>query len=346
MIKPDAHLSSDFLFPKLHGRWSTAVAGDQLENLIRANNLQAVVRLLTERGLSTGERVEVQKDLTRSLIAELAGIQRFLSPALAHLYSRLIDGYFLDNLKTLLHYRYFPPQSGQNDIRTLLVDNLELPPLPAELMLEAKSVHQFFKLIPAHELRDRLLIILVELDDTHDLFTAESRIDALYFEWLLTAARELPVTIRHLALAFVRLEIDITNMVTLLRNLTVYKMPEERIFGLMIPGGALLAEDALTPLCSVSERRMFSDQLPREYRKMLAGHEADEIYRSENILWTHLYVMAEQAFKDYNHPARAVVAYPYLRRFEHTNLARLFEAAYLRLEPAIVRSMMIGVNHV
>jgi vacuolar-type H+-ATPase subunit C/Vma6 len=339
-----ANLSTDFVFPKLHGRWAAAVKGEKLAALIRGGTVQAVARTLAETGVIVTDRLEVQKRLNEKLIREYTEMARLLPPALAAFYVCLADRALVDNLKTILHYRYFPKPTP--NIHSLLISAPQLPQLPTEKLLEARSVHQFHLLLPRHPFTEHILPVLVELDDSRDLFVAEAQMDALYFRLLLETAGQTPLPVRRLAEGLVQAEIDIINIVLLLRNLSLYKLTAAEVMRLLIggssfPGAASAADAAAAP----SAERL-AQLLPRQYRAAVAGVDGRPLYQAENALWCILYTDAETAFRDFNHPERSAVAYPYLKRFEHLNLARLFEGLVLGLNPALLESMMIGRRHV
>ena len=338
------NLGADFAFPKLHAKWARAVAGEALEQALRAGSVQALSRTYEQYGVAVRARKDVQKRLTLHLLQDLAEIAHLLKPAMGDFYLRLIDRFFLENLKTVLHYRYVPDES--TDISYLLVDIPQLPPLNAQMLLEARSVHQFYSRLPANKFKADLLEILVELDDSKDMFVAETQIDALYYDHLTAALEALPPTARGVARELVRSEIDTVNIITILRNVTVYKLDRDRVAALMIPGATMDDEKLKTTLADQESQSDVVGLLPEPYRKILGAYVERPLYMSENALWGYVFALAQAHFYDYNRPIRAVPAYPFLRRFEHQNLARLFEGKYLHLNPAVIRTMMIGLDHV
>jgi vacuolar-type H+-ATPase subunit C/Vma6 len=293
--------------------------------------------------VDTRERATVQRGLTQNLIAELAGVRSLLKPGLAAYYDLFIDTFFVENLKTLLHYHWFPERDV--DIRLLLVESPHLPTLNLDGLLSAPTVHRLYQLLPDHRVKPNLLPILVELDDTRDFFTAEARIDCLMYSSVLDCADRAPITVRKQARDLLSLEIDIRNLIMLLRNAALYHIPAEGLRELFVEGGGLLSSSILKELDGVETSQAVVARLPSPFGPRLAPLRDRELYLSENALWDLLYDRARALFRDFNRPETAVVAFPYLKRFEAINLARVFEGFHFGLPAPVIRSMMIGLRH-
>ncbi|OPZ26290.1 MAG: V-type ATP synthase subunit C [Lentisphaerae bacterium ADurb.BinA184] len=340
MAIQSANTGTDFLFPKLHGRWAEAWTGERLGSLL-SGGMQALGRALAPWGVSVQHRARVQKELTEHLIAELGAVRGLLDAAASIFYGAFIHRYFLANLKTLLRRRY--QESGETDVEYLLVQSPQLPALPVEVMVSARTVHQFYRLIPPLPQHDRLLPILVELDDSHDFLVAEARIDALYYEWFLEAAAGVRRPARATALDLVQTEIDVLNLIMALRNVVIYRLPEASMERLFIAGGRLLPAPAAAGLADARTVNGLLAGVPGEYAQALSAVGPRDLYRMDNALWQLAFRRAERAFRDFGRPAASVASFPYLKQAEHLNLNRLFEGLYLKLDPAVTRTMLVGV---
>lgn len=341
MPAPALNTSNDFLFPKLHGRWATALVGHRLEDMIRGGSLQILGRYLSTLGIGIQDRAAVQKNLTLFLISELGWISGLVDDQMAPFYSRQLERYHLENLKTLLRHRY---QGGDlKELAYLLVESEYLPALPWERMVQARTVHEFYGLMPRNAYRDDFLPILVEVEATKDIFAADAGIDRLHYARFLGSANQLRRSRRELAVTLIGTEIDATNMITAMRNMSVYRFGPEELRPLLLPGGRLVDIDAAVDLGTCPRMDAFWSALPKEYAVATRPFRNAEPYRVENALWTAVYELAREAFKDYGRPALSAVAYPFLKRFEVLNLGRLFEGLYLKLDAALIRSMMIGL---
>ncbi|NOY80823.1 MAG: V-type ATPase subunit [Kiritimatiellaeota bacterium] len=336
-----ADLSHEFLFAKLHGMWAKALAGAPLQALIEGRADSALFRLLAERGIEPRDRPRVQKGLLTHLIGVLGGVMRLTGADAAAFYRRLIERFHIENLKTILHYRYFPERDV--DIQVLLIESPFLPHLEAEALLDASSIHRFFQMLPELDQRSQLLPILVELDDSHDLFVAEAHLDQLYFRGLLGALPELSPQVREAAEELVKTEADVNNVIILLRNAALYNLPGDRIVELLLPGGALLTASAARQLAEAGNPESIRQHLPMLYKRQLEGLDPDGLHLWENGLWRLLYRQAYRRFRDFDQPGASVAAFPYLKRFETLNIGRIYEGFHFELETEDILAMMIGL---
>lgn len=342
MIGKAANIGEDFIFAKLHGRWSGAMVGDRLDELIRGGSLQTLGRVLSALGINAQDRAVVQKNLSVFFIRELATLSALMNPAAAAFYDRIVDRFSFDNLKTVLRERY--QGGGQDSLDYLLVESAHLTSYPWDLMAEARTLHEFCRLIPAVDYRDDLLTVLADVDATKDLFAANARLDALYYRRLLATVGGLPARQRSLAGELLGTEIDSVNIVTAMRNVSIYKFPAAELAGMMLPGGARLSVGEAVGAGGAADLRGLWSRLPACYSRLALKSLDGEPYRIENALWRALYARALRAFKDYSRPGLSQIAYPFLKRFEYLDLGRLFEGLYLRLAPEIIRSMMVGLR--
>ena len=336
-------LSHDFVFAKLHGAWAKAVAGARLAALVDAQGESALARILADMGIDSGDRASVQKALTGNLINVLAAVRHLLDRASGEFYGCLIDRFYVENLKTILHYRYFPER--EVDLDFLLISSEHLPSLDVEAMVGAPSVHRFYEGLPRHDMRTDLLPILVELDDTRDVFVAEGRIDKVYYAGLLAHAARLPRRVRLPATELLQMEVDIANLVMLLRSVSLYRLTADVLESLVIPGGLHLPDKALGRLAEADSREDIVPGLPAPYASLLKPLAAEELYTWENTLWNALFDRAHAMFRDYSRPAASVAAFPVLKRFEALNIGRAFEGFRFGLGTGAIRSMLIGIGH-
>lgn len=344
MKHPVAGLSYDFIFPKLHGMWSRAVVGDTLHHLVQAARPDALERALAGLGVDVKNRSEFQKRLTEMHIDELARVARLLDRKTADFYDALIDRYYFENLKTILHYHHFPSQDVS--IEYLLIQSDFFPALDLEQVTSARNVNQLVRALPDHPVMEHMLPLLVELDDTKDLFVAESRLDRYCYGYMCAAARRLPRATRELGRGFVAMETDIENLIMALRNAAVYQLDSEILKELWIEGGERIPSEALQALADSADEGIDPSVLPKPYVRIVEQVTDQELYVVENDLWNLLYASAYEVFSDFDRPSGAVVAFPYLKRFELLNIGRVYEGIHFGLAPDAMQSMMIGVRRV
>ncbi|MFO7821502.1 MAG: V-type ATPase subunit [Lentisphaeria bacterium] len=339
-----AGLSYDFVFPKLHGIWAESFSVERISHIAAGQDLNVLSRALTSLGIDIDDRREVQKALFSKLIEQLHQIQHLLDDPLADFYRGQIERFFFENLKTILHYRYH--QGDDSTLNRVLITGDALPPLPLQQMLEARTIHQFYQLLPKHVAKEQILPVLVELDDTKDMLVAEGKLDRIFYESLAKTAGDLPRLVRGSAQELVSMEVDVLNIITCLRNIAVYKIPPAKLRPMLLDEGGTLDPPALTRLAAASDEEEVISKIPSFYRKALQNRESARLYVQENALWSLIYRRSQRCFRDFNRPALSVTAFPFLKRFEYLNLSRLFEGLYLQLSPKVIRSMIIGTQDV
>jgi len=335
-----AAVSSEYLFARLHAIWAASLQGDALRSLIESRAESALHRVLNEWGVDPADRTRVQKRLFEHLIDHLGRIMTLCDPNMAAWYSVHVERFFFENLKTVLHYRYFPERDV--DIHLLLVESPALPPLDPQALLEAPTVHRFYHLLPPFHGREAFLAILVELDDSKDIFRAEARIDRLYLQQMLSVAQALPGAEGEIAEELVRTEIDVSNALALLRNVSIYHLAPDLIEGILHPEGQVGLETwrRLTGAASVEAVR---EGLPAGLRNTLRGLDPGALHLWENALWNLLWRRAWTGFRDFGDPPKSIVVYPYLKWFQVLNINRVYEGFHFKLDSADVLEMMIGM---
>lgn len=339
-----ANLSPDFLFPKLHGIWARAFFGMALQRLAQSGNAEAVGRLLAPLGIEVARRDDVQGQLIRRQVAELASVRRLADPRTASYYAAFLDRHFYADLKTILHYRAFPEREVA--IEYLLVGAAGLPRLDPGALLSARTPAQFVARLPEHPCRAALLAPLMDAEVSRDPAATDARLDRLFHGSLVAAAKRLPRGTRALGSRLVRTEIDIANISMAMRNLRLYRFPADVLHGRCLPDGLYLDEALLAALVQSRDLPTLVAHLPPPYRSFLEPLVEKELHLSEKALWGHLYQLAARGFADYNRPADSLVAFPYLKHFETLNLGRVCEGVHFGLPAAGIQELMIGADHV
>ncbi len=344
MQHKDAALSSDFLFARLHGIWGEMIQGAALYHLVFTGGSNALHRVLESFRIAAENRSEVQKKLNLHVIENLAQLMRLQNEPIARYYQLFIDRFFFDNLKTVLHYRYFAEH--EVDIHLLLTESPQLHYLDADALLKAKDIHQFYSRLPQYPAKEKFLPVLIELNEHEDVFAAECRLDHIYYELLQEAAAGTPLSMRTKTREIVGTEIDINNIIMLLRNAQLYHLNPSEVMQHCFPQGWILTQDIRNRLEQVKSVAEIIDVLPAQYRKVLESPHEVPLYVIENKLWRQLYKLARGAFKDFNAPAKSIAVFPYLKFFEAQDLNRVFEGFHFKLDSKDIASMTIGIVHV
>ncbi|MGI5922345.1 MAG: V-type ATPase subunit [Lentisphaeria bacterium] len=342
MQVPTTNASHDYLFARLRGMWANAVKGEALQRLMNSGTTENLIRDLRSFGVDASSRSAFHKNLLLREMKLLASVRAQLDDATARFYSALINRVFYDEVKTILHYYFFP--EAKINIDYLLVELPQLPTFPVEALLQAPNVEAFIRLLPEVDPEDDLEGIVRQLALDHDMMTAECRIDRINFRNLLRMARRTPLNIRREAELAVRRNIDIINVTMLLRDVYLYHFKPEKMAGYWIHDGELLKPEELTALVAADgDVKQTIQALPRVFRELLEPFAAAELYLCENVLWNYLHRYMHSLFRNYNRPALSIVAFPFLLRFETLNIGRVYEGVHFAIPPRDMHDMMIGV---
>ena len=342
MPVPNTNASHDFIFAKLHGLWANAVKGDALDKLLRSGTPDALQRNLHAFGLDAPTREEFNKGLMARELGFLDRIARLLDNDAAEFYRSLIAKTYYSNLKTMLHYRFFPEREA--DVSWMLLEAPGLPSFNAEQLLEADSTKAFIAQLPLSSgmTAEALAEIILALEKDKDIMAAECALDRMCYANILAHAAAVPMDMRATCKELVECEIDITNICMLLRNIKTYKLDGKRLERLWLQGGTLLSPERLSQLAMAESVPKVVPLLPKLYGNMLDPLKDTALFHSENRLWNHLYGLAAKAFRDFDNEALSIAAFPFLVHFEALNIGRVFEAVHFGIPTRDMQDMMIG----
>ena len=318
-----AQYTDEFLFAKLHAVWSRAAVGTRMDELVRASgDAAAFRRALESLGVPAVDVAAVPKALHMRLLADLGRIRNLAGDGGAF-YEAFIGRYFLENLKLLLRHRAGFLSAAE--LERLLVQGDGLEPLRLDVLLEARNTKLFHRALPSGPYTKAILPVLQEFDATDDLFLADTKLDRLFFRTLVAAADASPEGMREHAARLARLEADIFNLVTLLRNLELYRLPSEALAELLAEDGLLVSAGKWRELAAVADSARLVRQLPKRYAAVLAPLAEQPLPPREAALWAQLSDEALRTFRDFRDFGASIVAYPFLRQMETLNLIRLCE---------------------
>ena len=342
MPVPNTNASHDFIFAKLHGLWANAVKGDVLDKLLRSGTPESLQRNLHAFGLDMPSREDFNKELMAREIGFLDRTARLLDNAAAEFYRALIAKTYYSNLKTMLHYRFFPEREAE--VFWLLIEAPGLPSFNAEQLLEVSGTQAFIEQLPISSgmTSEALADVVLALEKDKEIMAAECALDRMCYANILAHAATVPIDMRATCMELVECEIDITNICMLLRNVKTYKLDGKRLERLWLRGGSQLSPEQLSQLATAESVQKVVSLLPKLYGNMLEPLKDSALFHSENRLWNHLYGLAAKAFRDFDNEALSIAAFPFLVHFEALNIGRVYEAVHFGIPTRDMQDMMIG----
>ncbi len=326
----------DFLFANLHGRRSRFLRGEGLRRIAQSGSPDVLLRAMAGRGVKVASLDEARRELVRDLGEELKRVATMLDARTAAFHEAFLRRFWYEDLKTILHLRVL----GQKEswAEGLLVDLPGLPRLSVPALLAARNGAEFVAVLPPGE-RD-IARVVDGLAADGNIPRADTLLDRRFFAGLLAAAGQCPRSARPLARELVEGEIDMSNIVTLLRNRRTYHLPTPEVVALCLPDGPATSRK-LEALAEAKTPAEAAGLLPRQLAECLRGRELADLPRVEDALREWLHRLACNGFRDYERPRRSSVAYPYLKWIEMLNLGRLSEGMRFGLLPAELSSLLI-----
>ncbi len=331
----------EFLFSKLHGWWGRSAHGERLRTLTACVTKENLLQTLKGMAFEMPAEENFEKGLRIREFAMLRDFIALADAASAQFLRALLISIKEENLKVILNCRFFP--EGAPVVAEMLLSLPGEEPLTVEKLLQTPTVESFIELLPEEFSSPALAEVIRKLAEDRDFMAAECAIDALDFQRQLECAGALPLRVRRQGRQQVGWEIDITNIVMLLRNLNMYHFPPQRLETLWLPGGCHLKHEQLATLGQAANVEEAIRGLPEPFLTLLLpAYSNQELYHCEHQLWNFLARQARLLFRDFNNPQSSILAFPYLLRFETINLARIYEGIRFGLPVKSIQSMMIG----
>lgn len=331
----------EFIFSKLHCWWGKSASGERLRALTACVTEENFLRTLSGFDFKLPKNADFEKSLMVRQISMLQDIIALADPAFSRFLRAMLISITEENLKVILNCRFFPERA--TPVAEMLTPIPGAEPLPADQLLQVPELEEFIALLCAEFTSPGLEGIIRKLAEDHNIMAAECAIDALDFQRQLDSAGAMPLVVRRQARQMVGWEIDITNIIMLLRNINLYHFPDESLAALWLAGGCQVRPEQLTAL---GQSRRVEDAipgLPAPYSAWLQmAYQSGELYLCEHALWNFLSGKGRALFRDFNTPQLSLVAFPYLLRFETINLARIYEGIRFGLPVKSIQSMMIG----
>jgi len=342
MPKASTQVSNDFLFARLHGLWSKAVKGELLDKLLHSATPEILQRHLHDLGMDASSRNSFYAGLLHRRRDVLIAMEQLLEPGAADFYKALLARSFFDNLKLAVGHLYM--RGERDSIDDMIMDVPEVSAACKAAALKAQTIGDMVQALRLETLPcgAKLVEIFKQLEKDGNVMAAYSAIDCYYFKYTMEAAKGMGLDMAAAACRLLGEEIDITNLGMLFRNIRTYHLKADVLNRIWLEKGNLLSTAKLTELATLERISDALRLLPPEYQKLLQGNVERELYIGENLLWNHLYEQALKMFRDFQHPDRSIVAYPFLIHFECVNIGRIYEGIHFGIPARDMQNMMIG----
>ena len=114
------------------------------------------------------------------------------------------------------------------------------------------------------------------------------------------------------------------------------------VYSVCIDGGKEMTKPVMQHLCDLNDSEAIANEMPMPFRRLLIeGGKGEAAHEMENRLWKHLLAYCVKHFYDFSNPGGGILLYPYLLRFETTNLCRIYEGIRFGLPARVIRGLLI-----
>ncbi len=334
----------DFVATRLHARRSRLAEAGRLDALCRVRQIAELARMLySDSAVDTA--VELQRRMVSEMVKELAWLAEMFDGPQGDLLDWLSARFQIENLKVLA--RAFAVRADFADIQPLLVPVPGGPALDAKALVAAESVEQFGALVPMKPIRKAILAAAEFYDAMPRPFFIESAVDQGYFTELLARVDALSEGDREEVVGLARLEVDIFQLMLVVRGRLHYNLKPEQVLAFCVKGAGLrrdtvAAMAGAADLAGVVAKAVgpVFPTLPREVGAKGSGHGNLDAVTLEALAWNRYLVVASHLFRRSHMGLGAVVAYVAIRRVEVANLITLTEGIRTGMAPEEVRKRL------
>ena len=331
----------DFIVAKARGMRGQIHEGPRLLALCELPNIRDLAAALAP-GRPIGDTIGLQRHLTAEHVASLHTILNHLDGWEARLFLAMLRRYQAENLKVIL--RCWAAKSDESLLAAYTVDVPASLALPAQDLMKSPDLETLIGRVPVNMLREGAFLGLAEFEESGRMFFVEAGIDKACFAELGRAADEARGEARDAVLGLVNLELDIYNVMLVLRGLFNYSLNFNKLRLFLAPFGDHAGMNVLEDIRGAATLDAAALRVPAELLEPggapLTG---DSV---ETAMWRRLYHAAHRQYYASVLDFGAVAAFHYIKRIELRNLIRISEHIRYGERGAAIRDNLIGLPRV
>ncbi|MFX1564174.1 MAG: V-type ATPase subunit, partial [Promethearchaeota archaeon] len=341
-----------YINAKIRARKSGLLTNEQWDALLGARDMIAALRILDMTGYSDLIKefdsqvlpIEVEKTLQTHFGEVLIEITNDVPGSVQHLMNLISKMFQKEVVKTLL--RLYTSESDQATAKRLLVP---MSPFTLEILLDlvaASDIHVLISKLPDKFFRSILEEKLPKYEESRKLIVLEQALDKVVLQNLYGQCQRLNGLDKQTTTNLVGLEIDLVNLMIILRS---------QFLGIPSPeAGLLLLEPGYKLPCSLCRSAMQHETLEQRIRVLKEswygslvnqGWEAYEQSKSlhvfERIFHKHIQAVSQDMMLGYPFHFGVVLGYLNLKWYETLNLKALLNGKAENIESSIIRRTLI-----
>ena len=247
---------SDYAYinARLRARIGIMRSSDIIENMIKAPTLvEAVAKLdgtrhqhIADVYRSTGDLEAAELSLIEEQVASYREVVPFLPSESSFFMTVLLEKLEMENLKTAIRLWYSASimHHSISDRAKYVCRTLIVHPIDYDRIMNASAFGEVETAVAGTPYKDILSAFTFESLSKSGLFPLEIALDHMWFSHLMEAIRKLPSVDRHLAEDIYNVDIDLKNILILVRYGYYYHLEGARLSEVIIPAGYIGTEAA------------------------------------------------------------------------------------------------------
>jgi len=327
----------DFIAAKVRGMRGKLYENDALRRLCQQPNIEELAAHLAP-DQPIGSTIALQRFLTTQHVADLYRVHILLDGWHKQISLWMLRRYQVENLKVLLRC-----WNSEADSQTHTAFTAQLPDplaLPTDQLMAASSLEELLHRIPIPQLSQGALRGLGDFEESGRLFYVEAGIDQAYLTELLRLADTASGPGAQHTAKLVRLELDIYNVMLVLRAVFNYSLNFNKLRTLFAPLGPRIGLDTLENLRSATDADHAAQLIPATLIGRRSGPLTGD--DAETTMWNVLYRTANRLYYASILDFGTVAAFYYIKRTELANLIKISELIRYGLPADLIPRQLIA----
>ncbi len=322
--------SYEYINAKLHAIRGTMYEGDRLEELLRAQGLPELARMLfPEQGSFEVSAQELERRLTVEYFEDLHKVCRNLGEDTREFFTGFLRKADVENLKVV--YRVWANRKPEraptpDDVEPLLITTPVSLRVPIADLLGTETTSEFIAAIPDRALAATLLKIAPDGESAGAPSWVEIALDVAYYEQLMFRARALGADDRDIVDDLVGMDADVSLLLWVMRLTRTYGASADDTVTLLSHLPSKIGPARIRALCTAVTDEDRIRATPIRYRGHFSPASLDNLSEVEQRLYSIMHNVARRYFRRLTADIAGVVAYFFLKRTEFINLIRAVEA--------------------
>ncbi|MCK4533472.1 V-type ATPase subunit [bacterium] len=340
-----------FINAKVRAMLGSMLSAETIDALIHSKDIDEFCDILKGSNYhhifsvygSTSDLGMIEFELFKNHIQVYFKILRNLQGASHQLVFLMLNKLEIENLKNIIRCWY----RKAVDEKKYIFEEKICYPIPVTKILEAKSIEELILLLNKTPYQDALLKAREQFKEKNSLFYLETALDIDYYRRLYENINLLTSSDRRIALKLMGIEIDIENILAIVRFKQYYSSvssSEKELTDYIIPHGYKTGQLKFIKPFTADIKSMLQSLAVKPYDKLsvLTKETKDKssVFLMEKILWEALINEAKHSLGKYPFSIGTIIAYLILKQAELKNIVSLLYSKVYKITPTEIKGKL------